>query len=62
MSALPKTLIFHHTGHLPDVATGHLQCVKIEIGGVNLWVWRLHASYVCVHMRVRVHMPHARSI
>ena len=27
-----------------------LQCVKIEIGGVDLWAWRLHARYACTHI------------
>ena len=33
MGAQQYTLIFHHTGHLPDTCTGRFQCVKIEIGG-----------------------------
>ena len=39
--------------------TGHLQCVKIEIGGVDLWAWRLHARYACTHVRIcRLYIEH----
>ena len=31
--------------------TGHLLCVKIEIGGVDLWAWYLHARYACACTR-----------
>ena len=42
--------------------TGHLQYVKIEISGVDLWTWCLYARYTCAHTRVWTLYYRARSM